>query len=252
MVNSALDESAFICALDSYQFTDPVDLGDTELQGSRVDAVTSNERKAGITPQDLAEKWGIGLKTAADTLAVTTQMGYRKQQGPFTRRYRTEQQQLRYQRLACTVYTDTMFSKVKSQQGSTCGQLFLTDFNFVHFFGLTSKANAHLALSDFFARFGVPRHLHSDNAKELTTQKEWRKVCKKHAGIRTTTTEPHSPWQNLAEMGIKHLKTHVHRMMRKRNAPASLWEWATCYFALIKSNTASSIPRLKVRTPHDT
>ena len=81
-------------------------------------------------------------------------------------------------------------------------------------------------------------------------QKEWQHVCEKHAGIHMTTTEPHSPWQNLAEMGIKHLKTHVHRMMRKRNAPASLWEWATCYFALIKSNMASSIPWLKGRTPH--
>ena len=151
----------------------PIDLGDTKLQGSRVGAVMSNKCKASIMPQDLVEKWGIGLKTAADMLAVMTQMGYRKQQGPFTWRYQMEQQQLRYQRLACTVYMDTMFSKVKSQQGNMCGQLFLTDFNFVHFFGLTSKANAHLALSDFFEHFGVPCHLHSDNVKELMMQKEW-------------------------------------------------------------------------------
>ena len=67
--------------------------------------------------------------------------------------------------------------------------------------------------------------------------------------IRMTATEMYSPWQNIAEMGIKYMKLHVHWMMRKRNAPATLWEWASLHFADVKNCTASTIPQLKGRTP---
>ena len=46
---------------------------------------------------------------------------------------------------------------------------------------------------------GAPKQLHSDNAVEMMRKKEWRKVLRDEGGIKATTVEPHSPFQNRAE-----------------------------------------------------
>ena len=117
------------------------------------------------------------------------------------------------------------------QQGSTCVQIFLTYFNFFHFRGLTSKKLAHIALAEFFEIFGVPRQIHIDNAKELMSAPNWRRVWEKQAGLQTTQIEPHSLWQNSAEQGVRTIKRGGARLMRNTDAPAVLWEWVLDYEA---------------------
>jgi hypothetical protein len=85
---------------------------------------------------------------------------------------------------------------------------------------MRSKEEAHQTLRCFIHDVGVPRVIHSDNAKELM-QGQWKKLCNEF-GIHTTYTEPHSPWQNRAEGHIRETKKHIHRKMKARNVPKRL------------------------------
>jgi hypothetical protein len=66
--------------------------------------------KAGIDAATLAKNWGIGIEAAKRTHLVPTQMGIRRMYHPsLTKRYKTNDRQLRYRRLPVTMYTDTMY-----------------------------------------------------------------------------------------------------------------------------------------------
>jgi hypothetical protein len=69
------------------------------------------------------------------------------------------------------------------------------------------KSEAGFALQEFIQDVRVPSILHTDGAKELTEGK-WKEVCRTH-GIKQTFTEPHSPFQNRAEVNIRELKKHT-------------------------------------------
>eukprot|EP00957_Ditylum_brightwellii_P198720 15146423-Ditylum_brightwellii.AAC.1 len=63
-----------------------------------------------------------------------------------------------------------------------------------------------------------------DGAKELNIGK-WKDAWEKYGGIKQTNTEPNSPWQNRAEAGIKELKKHVNRLMKRKHALRKLWDY---------------------------
>ena len=71
---------------------------------------------------------------------------------------------------------------------------------------LKSKKQAYVGISQYFVERGVLGQLHSDNAREMTTKSEWRKTLRDEGGIKATTTEPYSPFQNNAEREIRHLQ----------------------------------------------
>ena len=50
----------------------------------------STERHTSVTPEDLSERWGIGLKQAKETLKRTTQRIVRSATMPLGRRYRAD------------------------------------------------------------------------------------------------------------------------------------------------------------------
>ena len=50
----------------------------------------SNERHISVTPEELSERWGIGLTQATNTIKVTTQKGTRSAILPLSRRYRAD------------------------------------------------------------------------------------------------------------------------------------------------------------------
>ena len=120
---------------------------------------------------------------------------------PVERRFRTKNVMLRYNRLKCKLYSDTFFSNVNSIQGHKCGQLFVTEFEFVP---MKNKSEAGYALQDVIREIGIPNQIHSDGAKELT-QGHSRDVCQ-DANVLTTQTERDSPWQNRTEIEIRELK----------------------------------------------
>jgi hypothetical protein len=72
--------------------------------------------KAGIDAATLAKNWGIGIEAAKSTRLVTTQRGIRRMTHPsLTKRYKTNDRQLRYCRLPVTMYTDTMCTQQSFQ-----------------------------------------------------------------------------------------------------------------------------------------
>ena len=137
------------------------------------------------------------------------------------------------------------------QQGSTCGKTIFTDLNFFRFRGLTSNKLAYIALAELFDRFGVPKQLHRDNDKEITSAPHWKKVWEKQAGLHTIHIKPHSPWKNYAKQGVGILKRGVARLIRNTDAPPVLWEWDLDHEAKVKICTVSPIPWLQGRTLHE-
>jgi hypothetical protein len=96
--------------------------------------------KAGIDAATLANNWGIGIEAAKRTRLVTTQRGIRIMIHPsLTKRYKTNDRQLRYRRLPVTMYTDTMYSTILSRQKNKAAQIFCTDFGFVRAFTLKKE-----------------------------------------------------------------------------------------------------------------
>jgi transcription initiation factor TFIIIB Brf1 subunit/transcription initiation factor TFIIB len=72
--------------------------------------------KGGIDAATLAKNWGIGIEAVKRTRLVTNQRGIRRMVHPsLTKRYKTNDRQLRYRRLPVTMYTDTMYSTILSR-----------------------------------------------------------------------------------------------------------------------------------------
>ena len=89
----------------------------------------SKGRHSSVSPQDLSERWFIGLKKAKDTIKNTTQRILRSALLPLARRYRADHMYER-PRIWGTIYTDTMDGQHQSLDGNKYAQVFATDFRF--------------------------------------------------------------------------------------------------------------------------
>jgi len=74
----------------------------------------------------------------------------------------------------------------------------VTDFHDVAVCPLPKKSQAYAAVDRYFIERGVPTKVHSDNAKEMTIKKEWKKTMRR-AGIKSTYIEPETSFQLDAE-----------------------------------------------------
>ena len=210
---------------------------------------TIKKRKGYVSAEKLAQNWGIGKETAKRTLEVTTQLAVRDfRHTSGARRLKPNAWMLRYPRRDCNVYTDTMFSKVKSLRGNTCMQIFCTDFHYIRAFPMKSKKEAHYTLEDFFRLVGIPAALIPDNAKELTLG-NFLKTAKRY-GCPITPVESYTPDANSAEDGIKELKRMFERKMLEKAAPGEVWDWCVEWCALVRCFTALNSHILQGRTPH--
>ena len=63
---------------------------DTWEEQWRVSSVISNDRHSAVTPEEVAQKWNIGLETAKKTLKVMTQFGIQTAVHLMTRRLRVD------------------------------------------------------------------------------------------------------------------------------------------------------------------
>jgi len=170
-----------------------------------ISAYDTRHRRPDIDPATLSKQWGIGLETARNTIRATTQLGIRHALHPITRRYRTDYMSLRHRRLHTTFYSDTLFTKTRSLHGHKCAQV-TTDGWFLHTYPMFSKSHAGDALTHFVSDVGIPDVVVVDNAPELTgTNTEFQRVCRYYK-ITQHQTEPFTPRQNRAELGIRELK----------------------------------------------
>jgi hypothetical protein len=102
-----------------------------------------------------------------------------------------------------------MFSKTKSLQSYTCGQIFCVDFQWQVFYPLKSKQDARLALGRLHHDYEVFHTLIPDNAMELINGDFKYKAL--WSGSNMQTVEAYSRIQNLAESAIRYL--HLMRLM---------------------------------------
>ena len=92
-----------------------------------ISGVRREGKHSSLTPEILSKIWRIPLNQARRTIQVTEQKSLRNQEGPISRRFRTNTYQRRYHRLGgpySRFCTDVMFSKVKSVSGNTCAIIY--------------------------------------------------------------------------------------------------------------------------------
>jgi hypothetical protein len=113
-------------------------------------------RQEGVDAATLANNWGIGIEAAKRTHLMTTQRRIIQMIHPnLTKRYKTNDRQLRYRRLPVTMFTDAMYSTILSRQGNKAAQVFCTEFGFARAFHTKKENKAHGSLSLLFHRDGV-------------------------------------------------------------------------------------------------
>jgi hypothetical protein len=96
-LSTVLDDRTLLAELDETNSNVNVSMVKSEMRD-----------KGGIDTATLAKNWGIGIEASKRTRLVTTQRGIRRMIHPsFTKKYKTNDRQLRYRRLPVTMYTDT-------------------------------------------------------------------------------------------------------------------------------------------------
>ena len=99
---------------------DDATLGRTTMEG--IASIRASTSGPNMKPQVLATNWGIDVRTTTRTIAATTQRGIQTVLHPtLSRRFRTNDQQLRYRS-----FTDTMFANTTSHRNNKCAQVFAT------------------------------------------------------------------------------------------------------------------------------
>ena len=129
----------------------------------RVQSIITNDRHSKIGPEELSRKWNIGLHTAKDTLAATTQHGIRTAVHPMSIRLRVDHLHLHRPLLRGTWYTDTLFSNFKSVRVNTCANI-LTQGRFTKVVPMTARSDMGRSLVDFTDDVGIPKRLVTDGA----------------------------------------------------------------------------------------
>ena len=185
---------------------------------------SSSCRHTDVSPQDLSERWGIGIQTAIQTLKRTTQRFLRSAVLPLSRRYRADRMYSR-KTLAGEWSTDTVDGKCKSLDGNRYGQVFANKQYFAKFYPMDSKSKAGEALKLFCKEFGVPEKLVFDGSKEQNMKgTEFMKQVRQH-NIDYHTSEPHYHNQNPVEGCIRELRRKWYRTMIRNRVPKSLWDY---------------------------
>ena len=246
-VSNTLHDDSFHQAL-----VDSVNVSST-MTGStkppqQVSYTSTGSKKHSITAEHLASTWDIGIERARATIKVTTQRGIRTVANPsLSRRFRTNDRQLRYRRLRQDVFGDTMVSGVKSQKQNKYAQVFATPFQWSRVYPMQLKSQAHDALSLLFKQSGVPTAMIVDGSKEQTLG-EFNRKCQQ-ADCRLKQLEPHSQWGNSAESSIRELKRGSARKMLKQRSPKVLWDHCLVLESMIRSHTANGSLVLEGQVP---
>jgi hypothetical protein len=176
-----------------------------------------------------------------NTLIQTTQLTKSTIHYPMRRHLKSRFQMLRHKHLNEVIATDTYFACERSIEGYYCAQVF---------FGMTSKSLFVTVMKaesefpdvylDLIRQNGIPSAIRRDNAKFEMSQRVRQIHC--DLVIADQWTEPHSPWQNPAELNgscVKYLKSHAQVLLDRAGAPDSMWFLAQNYLAHVHNLSAN-------------
>ena len=112
--------------------------------------------------------WGIHPAIAKNTVECTTQRGVRISfpHSSLTKRIQKNDMMLRYNRLPCNAFVDTLISGMVSKRGNKYAEVFATGFCWARSYPMKKKSNAHEAVSLMFQRTAVPDKMTVDGSKE--------------------------------------------------------------------------------------
>ena len=118
------------------------------IQSNRTIMSITTSKRTGLKPEHLASKWNISLKQAENTIRVTTQRAVRLISNPaLSRRFKTNDRMLQYNRVQHTVFTDTMKATVLSTRKNRYAQIYCTDFQWMRAYPMRTESEAHYTLS---------------------------------------------------------------------------------------------------------
>jgi hypothetical protein len=115
-----------------------------------------------------------------------------------------------------------LFPRITSLRGNTCAQLLCTTDGYYKVYTTKLKYDEGSKLNQICSSVGIPARIFTDNAGEETGG-EWETVRREHI-IPQRYTEPHTPWQNKAELEIGKEKVHYCRIVHHAQAPEALWD----------------------------
>jgi hypothetical protein len=168
-------------------------------------------------------------------------------QPSLTKRYTTNDRQLRFRRLPFPMFTDTMYSTIFSRQEIKAAQVFCTDFGFVRAFPTKKESEAQEALSLLFHRDGVPNVMVMDGTKAQVEGDFRRKL--RDAGCHIKQTDPHTQSSNMGGGGVRELKRGVGRQMLRSACPKQLWDDCIIREAYVRSHTSLDVFGLEGQVP---
>jgi hypothetical protein len=221
---------------DWYELTSPYPfLNDVRRKKGQVletDIPISEWRKRfAMLPEDIVRK----------TLLATTQyyMSTEAETRQDPRRHlKSRTPGIRSRRQNETVASDTFFPSVTSDRGNSCSQIFVgTESDCWEVYPLKTESHNGIALQDYTRQIGAPTNVKTDNAQSEVGA-TWTAHCREQC-IGTTTTEPHSPWQNPAENRIGSLGSMVRNTMRTFNVPLKKHDWVQKWCCDVHNHVAN-------------
>ncbi len=214
-----------------------------------------SSRKQGIKYKDLAALFNISLETAKRTVQATTQHAVRSSEYPsLSRRYRTNDKMLRYDRLDTDIFMDTLLSTQdkklagKTMRGNTCAQVFVSDFGFVYFVPMERRDEVYSSVKKLFKHVGVPNAIVCDSAPEQIS-KRTRDLCI-DSSCQIKNLEKDTPWANRAERYIGLMKDAIRADLKKSDCPMKFWDYCGERRYKIMNATARDIAGLDGMVPY--
>ena len=190
-----------------------------------MDKLQSKTRHSKFEPEHVASIFNVGLGTAKDILAVTTQEGVRHAVTPLTRRYRVDHIHLNHNYLSGNWTIDHIESKYKSIRGHT-GSIVISNGNLAAVYPTPTKndRDSTESLRRFTEEIGIPANLKCDMAAAFVGRHtDFQRLVQK-LGINMTYAEPyrHNQLQQV-DVAIRELKRKWRNKMGSRNVPRRLW-----------------------------
>jgi hypothetical protein len=113
----------------------------------------------------LADRFGIGIERARQTLKATTQKGTRSALLPISRRYRADRQ-FGVKKLNGKFATDTIWAKKRTLRSNVASQIYShkCGFNTAYHLQSANGDNVGYTLSQFVSEYGAPEYLTYDGA----------------------------------------------------------------------------------------
>ena len=124
---------------------------------------TSTERHIRISAEVLADRFGICIERAKETLRATVYIGTRFAILPIRRRYQADRQR-KVKRLNGKFATDTIWAKSLSLKGNVVSQIYINKCDLNAYYTISRAYNKQVgySLNDFRSAYGAPKHLTYD------------------------------------------------------------------------------------------